>query len=87
MCGIRCSTSFKRSFLKIRYFIKKVVMISKEKLKEQIDRFPENEISIDELIDRLIFIEKLEQRISSSERGEQTFSEEDMNREISKWSK
>lgn len=62
-------------------------MISKEKLKEQIDKFPENEISIDERIDRLVFIEKLEQRISSSEKGEQTLSEEDLNREIAKWSK
>lgn len=62
-------------------------MISKEKLKEQIDKFPENEISIDERIDRLVFIEKLEQRISSSEKGEQTLSEEDLNRKIAKWSK
>lgn len=62
-------------------------MISKEKIKEQIDKFPENEISIDELIDRLVFIEKLEKRISSSETGEQTISEEDINREIEKWSK
>lgn len=62
-------------------------MISKEKLKEQIDKFPEHEISIDERIDRLVFIEKLEQRISSSEKGEQTLSEEEINREIAKWSK
>ncbi len=62
-------------------------MISKAKLKEQIDKFPEDEISIDELIDRLVFIEKLEQRISSSEQGGQTFSEDDLKNEIAKWSK
>lgn len=62
-------------------------MISKEKLKEQIDKFPEDEISIDELIDKLIFIEKLEQRISSSEKGGQKVSEDDLKKEIEKWSK
>lgn len=62
-------------------------MISKKKLKEQIDKFPEEEISIDELIDRLVFIEKLEQRISLSEQGGQSFSEDDVKNEIEKWSK
>ncbi|MGM0581288.1 MAG: hypothetical protein ACQETL_11450 [Bacteroidota bacterium] len=62
-------------------------MISKVKLKEQIDKFPEDEISIDDLIDRLIFIEKLENRISLSEKGATTLSEEEMKKEIEKWSK
>lgn len=62
-------------------------MISKVKLKEQIDKFPEDEISIDDLIDRLIFIEKLEYRISLSEKGASTVSEEEMRKEIEKWSK
>ena len=44
-------------------------MITKEKLLAQIESFPEN-ISIDELIDRLIFIEKLENRILESEKEE-----------------
>lgn len=62
-------------------------MISKNKLKEHIDRFPEDEISIDELIDRLVFIEKLEARISLSEKGGSTITEEEMRNEIEKWSK
>jgi hypothetical protein len=62
-------------------------MISKEKLKEQIDKFPEDEISIDELIDRLIFIEKLEDRIKTSEQGGTTVSNASVKDEISKWSK
>ncbi|MFA0960913.1 hypothetical protein AB9P05_03850 [Roseivirga sp. BDSF3-8] len=62
-------------------------MISKEKLKEQIDRFPEDEISIDDLIDRLIFIEKLEGRIRISERDEKTESSASVKDEIAKWSK
>ncbi len=53
-------------------------MISKAKLKEQIDKFPEDEISLDDLIDRLIFIEKLENRISLSEKDSTTLSEEEM---------
>jgi hypothetical protein len=62
-------------------------MISKEKLKEQIDKFPEDEISIDELIDKLVFIEKLEKRISLSEKGGPTLSEDEIKKEIEKWSK
>jgi len=59
-------------------------MITKEKLLAQIESFPEN-ISIDELIDRLIFIEKLENRILESE-NEETISEEELKTIISKWS-
>ncbi|MBK9717879.1 MAG: hypothetical protein IPQ02_09095 [Saprospiraceae bacterium] len=59
-------------------------MITKEKLLAQIESFPEN-ISIDELIDRLIFIEKLENRILESEK-EETISEEELKTIISKWS-
>ncbi len=60
-------------------------MISKIKLKEQIDKFPEDEISIDELIDRLIFIEKLEERVSLSEKDGATLTEEEMRKEVEKW--
>ena len=59
-------------------------MLTKEKLLAQIESFPEN-ISIDELIDRLIFIEKLENRILESEK-EDTISEEELKTIISKWS-
>lgn len=45
-------------------------MITKEKLKIHIESFPEN-ISIDELIERLIFIEKLENRIAESQQDKQ----------------
>ncbi len=62
-------------------------MISKEKLKEEIDKFPEDEISIDELIERLVFIEKLEHRISSSKQNGAKLTEDEMRNEIGKWSK
>ena len=62
-------------------------MISKEKLKQEIDKFPENEISIDELVDRLIFIEKLEARIKISEEKGEKLSEEELKAKIDSWSK
>jgi len=61
-------------------------MISKTKLKEQIDKFPEDEISIDELIERLLFIEKLEKRIQSSESGN-VMTDKDVELEIKAWLK
>lgn len=57
-------------------------MISKEKLKAHIDNFPEEEIAVDEFIDRLVFIEKLEKRISISEKGGAGLSEEAMKEEM-----
>jgi len=61
-------------------------MISKTKLKEQIDKFPEDKISIDELIERLLFIEKLEKRIESSKNGN-TISDKEVEKEMKKWLK
>jgi hypothetical protein len=60
-------------------------MITKEKLKSQIESFPD-EISIDELIDRLIFIDKLEKRIRESEEGK-TVSEDIVREESKSWSR
>jgi len=44
-------------------------MLTKERLKEQIDKFPE-EFSIDELVEKLILIEKIETGNKQSENGE-----------------
>ena len=60
-------------------------MISKEKLISQIESFP-SELSIDELIDKLIFIDKLEERIQKSEKGE-TISEDELKKEMNEWFK
>ncbi|WP_308005092.1 hypothetical protein [uncultured Chryseobacterium sp.] len=57
--------------------------IAKEKLHRQIDEFPD-EISIDEVIERLIMIEKLEIRKKESEDNE-TISEDELKNEIDKW--
>ncbi len=60
-------------------------MLTKTKLKEQIEKFPE-EFSIDELVQRLILIEKIELGIAQSERGE-TISQSELDNEIEKWFK
>ena len=57
--------------------------ITKERLIKQIETFPD-EISIDEVIERLIIIEKLEIRIKESANDE-TISEEDLKNEMETW--
>ncbi len=60
-------------------------MITKKKLKEQLKTLPEN-FSIDELIDRLIFIEKVENGMKQSD-NKDVISENEMDKEIEKWFK
>ena len=54
--------------------------ITKEKLKKHIDDVPD-EISIEEVIERLIFIEKLEERLQESDKNE-TIDEDQLKNEI-----
>lgn len=54
--------------------------ITKEKLKKHIDDFPD-EISIEEVIERLIFIEKLEERLQESDKNE-TIDEDQLKFEL-----
>ncbi len=58
-------------------------MITKEKLKSHIEHFPD-EMTIDELIDRLVFIDKLEKRIQESDQGK-SISDDELKAEMSKW--
>jgi len=58
-------------------------MLTKTRLKEQIEKFPE-EFSIDELIEKLILMEKIETGNRQSENGE-VISEVEMENEIEKW--
>lgn len=60
-------------------------MLTKAKLKEHIENFPD-EFSLDELIERLLFIEKVEFGMLQSENGE-TISEAELENEIGKWFK
>jgi hypothetical protein len=58
-------------------------MLTKDKLRKQIEKLPE-EFSIDDLIERLILIEKIETGNSQSENGE-VISESELQIEIEKW--
>jgi len=58
-------------------------MLTKTKLKEQIDKFPEH-FSIDELIEKLILIEKIETGNLQSENGE-VIPESEIENQIEKW--
>ncbi len=60
-------------------------MLTKARIKEQIDKLPEN-FSLDELIERLVLIEKIESGNKQSKNGK-VISEEEMDNEIEKWFK
>ncbi len=60
-------------------------MITKEKLKKQLEQFPE-EFSIDELVEKLILIEKIDCGNQQSENGD-VIPENDLDNEIKKWFK
>ena len=58
-------------------------MLTKAILKEAIDKFSEN-FTIDELIDRLIFLDKIERANSQSEQGK-IISQEELGKQNDKW--
>lgn len=60
-------------------------MLTKAKVKETIDKFPDV-FSIDELIERLIFLDKIERGNAQSESGN-IISEEKLEQEMKKWFK
>jgi len=60
-------------------------MINKSILKEQIENFPD-EFSIDELVERLILIEKIDRGNKQSEKGN-VISESKLDNEIERWFK
>jgi hypothetical protein len=60
-------------------------MISKAKLKEQIESFPE-QFSIDDLIERLILVEKIENGKIQSD-SNKVLSEKEFDKELNKWFK
>lgn len=58
-------------------------MINKTKLLKHIQKFPE-EMSMEELIEKLLFVEELENRIAESDSGE-VISEEELKKEMLVW--
>ncbi|MGE0021712.1 MAG: hypothetical protein AB7S72_18735 [Draconibacterium sp.] len=61
------------------------IMLTKAKLRKEIEHFPE-EFSIDELVERLILIEKVETGIKQSEAGD-IVSESELEYAVKKWFK
>jgi len=60
-------------------------MITKTQLINTLDKLPEN-ISIDQIIDHLIFIEKVQKGIEDSKNG-RTNSKEEARKKLNKWIK
>ena len=60
-------------------------MITKERLIKQINEFPDK-LEIDELIEKLLFINKVEERIEQS-KNDETISEEELEKEMVEWFK
>jgi len=60
-------------------------MVTKTILKQQLEKFPE-EFSIDELVERLILIEKINKGIEQS-KNNQIISDEQLDKEIEEWFK
>lgn len=58
-------------------------MLTKTKLREQIEEFPEK-FSVDELVERLILIEKIDHGIEQSEKDE-VISDAEMTNEMKTW--
>ena len=60
-------------------------MITKKSLIKHIDKFPD-EFTMDELIEKLIFVDKLEKRIELS-KEDKTIYESDLENEMKEWFK
>ena len=58
-------------------------MLTKTKLLETLQKFPER-FTIDELVDKLILIDKIERGNQQSEAGE-TIPDEEVDKEMQKW--
>jgi hypothetical protein len=58
-------------------------MLTKKTVKKQLDKLPE-EFTLDELVEQLILIQKIEKGLKDSENNN-TISEEDLDKEIEKW--
>ena len=60
-------------------------MLTKQALLQTIDKLP-GSFTIDELLDKLIFIEKVNEGLQQSKQGK-TFSKKEAEKKLSKWLK
>ena len=61
----------------------KIIMISKKNVIQGLEKLPDH-LSIDDLLDRLLLIEKIETGLKQSEQDE-TVSTEDARKRLEKW--
>lgn len=71
-----------QKFLK---FVKKKIMLTKEKIIKSFDALPDN-LTIDQVIDRLIMLDKIEQGLKDVENGN-VFTTEEVKVKLDKWLK
>ena len=60
-------------------------MLAKDKIQKTIDSLPDH-INVDELIDRFILLDKIEQGLNDVEKGN-TYTTEQVETKLSKWLK
>ena len=60
-------------------------MLTKEKIKKTIDLLPEN-VTIDELINRIILLDKIEQGLDDVEKGN-VYTTEEVENKLNRWLK
>ena len=70
---------------KICKFVKRKNMLTKEKIKKSIDTLPDN-LTIDQVIDRMIMLDKIEQGLKDVEDGN-VFTTEEVKDKLNKWLK
>ncbi|SFU19500.1 hypothetical protein SAMN04489724_0136 [Algoriphagus locisalis] len=58
-------------------------MLTKTLVKKQLDKLPEK-FSLDDLVEHLILVQKLETGLKDSEEGK-VISEEELDQEVNKW--
>ena len=78
---LNCECTFSCTFV----ILKILPMLTKEKLVKTINRLPDS-FTIDELIDQLIFVEKVEEGIQQSDEGK-TLPNDEVKKMIEEWSK
>jgi len=58
-------------------------MLTKTLVKKQLEKLPE-EFSLDDLVEQLIIVQKIEKGLKDSEEGK-TISEDELDKEVQKW--
>ncbi|SFB18456.1 hypothetical protein [Algoriphagus aquimarinus] len=58
-------------------------MLTKKLVKKQLEKLPE-EFSLDDLVEHLILVQKLESGLKDSEEGK-VISDEELDQEVNKW--